>query len=468
MDKGYTRKLAHWLATVRYEDIPPQVTERMKWLILDTLGCGIFGAVLPWSRMATDAIAGSDHSPTATIWGTGRRTSSPHATLLNGTFVQGYELDDAGTQTHAGGSNVTAGLAVAEERGGVSGKALLAAAVLGYEMLFRVGYCMGARGFQYQFRGLHQAGINSPFGAAATAGSLLGLDEDRMFHALGLAGNRGIAWEAVRVSSMDKRMMQGRGGMNGVHAALLAGHGFTGIEDVFETEGGFCRGITQSEDVFDLEVLTRGLGQEWYSPRTELKRYCSMFQNHGYFHAAKLLKEQYDLKPDDIVSFTAVTSPITHSHTNHVYDRTDSETFAQFCIPYGVATMFIDGDTFVDQFTPEKLRDPRIGELARRGHDVEDPSLPNALPPEPRRSTLRVEVKGGQVLEHTLDYGGPDTLMTPEEVTEKFRKLAGRVLPDAQVNRIIEMVGELDGLPDVAALAREMATTPAAAPAAST
>lgn len=450
--QGYTRKLARWLSSVRYEDIPPSVTERMKWLLLDTLGCGVFGATLPWSRMATDAITAIDRNQGATVWGTDRRASSPHATLLNGTFVQGYELDDAGIQTHAGASNVTAGLAVAEERGGVSGKALLAALVVGYETLFRVGYCMGGKGFQYQFHGLHQAGVNSPLGAAATVGSLLGLDEERMFHALGLAGNRGIGLEAARISSMDKRMMQGRGGMSGVHSALLAEKGFTGIEDVFEAEGGFCRGVTQSAGDFELEALTRGLGHEWYSPRTDLKRYCSMLANHGYFHAAKVLKEQHGFSPEDIVSFTVVASPLIYSHTNREYTRTDSETFAQYCIPYGVATMFIEGDTFVDQFQPEKLRNPRIVELARRGKQVADDSLPNTVFPTPQRCVLRVELKGGRVLEHTVDYGGPKTLMTSEEVIEKFRKLAGNVLHERQVNRTIDMVRNLDEVLDVAAL----------------
>ena len=124
MNAVYTRELAHWIANFQFEDAPSEVIERLKLLILDSIGCGIFGSALPWSKLATDAIVGIDSGGAAIVWGTGNRVSPPHAALLNGTFVQGFELDDVhmlGFQ-HAGATVVPASLAVAEHRGGIDGK----------------------------------------------------------------------------------------------------------------------------------------------------------------------------------------------------------------------------------------------------------------------------------------------------------------------------------------------------------
>ena len=208
MNAVYTRELAQWIANYRFEDTPSKVIERLKLLMLDSIGCGIFGSALPWSKLATDTIVGIDSSSAAVVWGTGCRVSSPHAALLNGTFVQGFELDDVhmlGFQ-HAGATVMPAALAVAEHRGGIDGRRFLGGVVCGYETVLRVGQCMGPR---HVLRGWQPAGTNSPFGAASAVGNMIGLDEDRMVHALGLAGNRGVGLEEVKVGAMDKRMLEG-------------------------------------------------------------------------------------------------------------------------------------------------------------------------------------------------------------------------------------------------------------------
>ena len=456
MSSGYTAQLAEWISGLEYGRIPAEVVERMKWLTLDSIGCGLFGSTRPWCKMAAEAICAMDTNPGATVWGSSRTCSSPHAALVNGTYVQGYELDDAGMQTHAGASNVTSAFAVCEERGGVSGKRLLAALVGSYELLFRIGMCFTARGFLYQDLGWHQAGLLSPFGAAAAAGSLLRLSSDKLFHAFGLAGNRGIAMEITRISAMDKRMMQARGALNGIHSALLAERGFTGIENVLEADGGFCQCFTQSKDRYSLDELTRELGQKWYSPSTELKRYCGMLFQHGYYHTAKYIRDKYHPDPAQIQRIIIPVSKLLDEHTNHSYDRQDSETFAQFCIPFGVAAMLVDGDVFVGQYTPEKLKDPVITALAKKVEQRYDPSLENNFSPSPRPCPIIIEMLDGGKIEETRIYGGKASAMSQEEIVSKFHKLASVVASDARIERIVQMAGELEKLEDAAVLAREL------------
>src|SRR5712692_6069469 len=93
-DNVHTRGIAEFVSGLTYERIPAEVRERVKLLILDSLGCAIYGANLEWSRILQKTLGGLDSSRTTSVWGTGQKLSSPNAALVNGTQVQGFELDD--------------------------------------------------------------------------------------------------------------------------------------------------------------------------------------------------------------------------------------------------------------------------------------------------------------------------------------------------------------------------------------
>src|SRR5262249_23556009 len=128
-----------------YEQIPTHVRERIKLLILDSLGCAIYGADLEWCRILQSSLEAVDATRTTSVWGTKLRLSSPHAALANGTQVQGFELDDVHRQgvLHVGAVTLPPLIAVAESQAELTGKDFLTAAVAGYEIGPRVGRCMG-------------------------------------------------------------------------------------------------------------------------------------------------------------------------------------------------------------------------------------------------------------------------------------------------------------------------------------
>ena len=97
-DNRFTSGIAHFVAGLRYEDIPGEVKDRIKLLILDSLGCAIFGVHLEWSRILIDTLAKLDSTAGCRVWGSDRRLSAPHAVLVNGTLVQSFELDDVHRQ----------------------------------------------------------------------------------------------------------------------------------------------------------------------------------------------------------------------------------------------------------------------------------------------------------------------------------------------------------------------------------
>src|SRR5260370_1621358 len=144
-DNVHTRRIADFVAALTYERIPQAVRDRIKLLILDSLGCAFHGAHLTWCRILRGALENVDATRTTSVWGTSVRLSSPHAALINGTQVQGFELDDVHRQgvLHVGAVTLPALIAVAESHSTLSGREFLAAAVAGYEIGPRVGLCMG-------------------------------------------------------------------------------------------------------------------------------------------------------------------------------------------------------------------------------------------------------------------------------------------------------------------------------------
>ena len=144
-DNVHTRRIAEFVSRLTYEKIPAEVRERIKLLILDSLGCAIYGANLEWCRILRGTLEKLDATRTTSIWGTNARLSSDHAALLNGTQVQGFELDDVHRKAvlHVGAVTLPALIAVAESHAQLSGRDFLTAAVAGYEIGPRVGLCMG-------------------------------------------------------------------------------------------------------------------------------------------------------------------------------------------------------------------------------------------------------------------------------------------------------------------------------------
>ena len=232
-DNRYTRGMADFVANLRYEDIPAEVRQRIKLLMLDSLGCALYGAKLEWSRILQQRLGELDTTRMCAVWGTRQRLSAPHAALVNGTQVQGFELDDVHRQgmLHVGSVVLPALIAVTEFNKGLSGREFLTAAVAGYEIGPRVGICMGPEHLE---QGFHTGATFGVFSAAAGAARGLKLDTGRTVHALGIAGTQAAGLMAAQFGAMVKRMHSGRSSQSGLYGALLAEAGFTGIVNVFE------------------------------------------------------------------------------------------------------------------------------------------------------------------------------------------------------------------------------------------
>ncbi len=454
----FTAGIAGFVAGLRYEDIPGEVIDRIKLLILDSLGCAIYAAELPWSRILLDTLLAVDSSASCTVWGTPARLSAPHAALVNGTLVQGFELDDVHRVgvLHVGAVTLPGLLAIAETRPGLSGRELLAAAVAGYEIGPRVGMCMGQ---EHIGQGWHSGATVGVFSAAAGAARGLRLTPEQTVHALGIAGTQSAGLMAAQFGAMVKRMHAGRSAQSGLYAALLAERGFTGIADVFENEyGGFCTTFSRSTDRFDRRELTAGLGKRWETMRIALKFFSCVGSNHTTLNALQAMLARRPFTEAEVERVLVHGSRVTVDHVGWPYVP-QGLTSAQLNLPYCVATFLLEGDVFVDQFTEAMVADPERIRVARKIRVVEDPTI--TAKGKTFRHMVRVEVslRDGTTLEETVEAprGSEDSFADADEVVAKFRKLAGSRLPAERVEQIAETVLALERLDESATLVRALA-----------
>lgn len=456
-DNPFTRGVASFIAGLTYRRIPAEVRARIKLLILDALGCAIFGAELPWSRILIATLQALDGSADCAIWGTDRRLSAPHAVLVNGTLVHGFELDDVHRQgvLHVGAVSLPPIFAIAELRPGLSGPDLLTAAVAGYEVGPRVGLCMGP---EHIGQGWHSGATVGVFSAAAGGAAALHLSADAAVHALGIAGTQAAGLMAAQYGAMVKRMHAGRAAQSGLYAALLAEAGFTGITDIFESEyGGFCTTFSRSTDRFDRQELIRGLGERFETLRISLKFYSCVGSNHTTLDAIRSMRRRRPFGADDVDRIVVHASQSTVDHVGWKY-RPDGMTAAQLNLPFCLATLLLEGDVFVDQFSDAALADPRRMALAQKVSVVHDPGITARGGKFRHQVRVEVHLRDGGRLEEAVEApsGSEEKFAGEGDIVAKFRKLAGRVLPGYRLDRIIDMVMGLEAAADAAPLARAL------------
>ncbi len=445
----HTRKIAEFVSSLTYERIPAEVRERIKLLILDSLGCAIYGANLEWCRILRETLEAVDATRTTSIWGTNRKLSSPHAALVNGTQVQSFELDDVHRTAvlHVGAVTLPPLIAVTESHAKLSGRDLLTAAVAGYEIGPRVGLCMGQ---EHIGQGWHSGATVGVFSAVSGAARALKLSADATMHALGIAGTQSSGLMAAQFGAMVKRMHAGRAAQSGLYAALLAAQGFTGIVDVFEAPyGGFCTTFSRSQDRFNLAALSAGLGERFETMRISLKFYSCVGSNHTALDALADIRKRHPFTPDDIESIVVHASQVTVDHAGWPYNP-EGLTGAQLNLAFCVATLLIEGDVFVDEFAPDCVEDPARIALSRRVKVVHDPAITALGAAHRHKVRLEVHFRDGSIERETREAprGSEHSFAGTDDIVGKFRKLTRGVMAATQQHALVDAVMRLDELPD--------------------
>jgi len=447
------RELAKHAKSLTFEDLPSDVIHQTKRLMLDTLGCAIGGYASDASRIIQDVIRDSGHLEESTVFGSGLRTSCLNATLANGAMVRYLDYNDTAFilqgETYRTGyhpSEVIPPILALSERLRLSGKGVITAINLGYDL--SLAFLEGVRGV-----GMEKKGWNGDTRGAyiipLVAGHILGLTEEQMESAVGIAGSChavfGILDTPAEEYTMTKNIRFPMMSHAGIMAALLAQKGFTGPAGMIEGHDGFIEVAMGGE--YDIDKLL-AFKEKFAIRESCVKSIIADFSSHGHLTATLNLAKEHDIKPENVAEIRITTSKRCAEHTGDpVKKYPKNKETADHSSYYLTAIAVIDREIGPSQFTPEKYNDPKVLELIDKVVLKGDPSLDKARP----AGISEIITKDGQKYRLRVDYprGHVRNPMTDEEIIHKFRSMTSKYMSNEQMNQITDTVFGLDNLDDI-------------------
>ena len=452
LEKSHGQALIAFAHALRLADAPAGISERAAACLMDALGCGMFGSGEEWSRILADEMIADGSAGHATVIGRTELLSAPAAALCNGTAIHGFELDDliAESITHPAACVIPAAIAAAEQTD-ASGAGLIEAIIAGYEVMHRVGLALGVEPAQ---KGFHKTSLVAPVACAVAAGKVMGLSREQLLSAVGIAcsASSGIkSFAAGHGGGMVKRLHLGRAAEAGVRAAQLASRGFLGPPFALDSRFGLM-------EVFGgagarPERMSEKLGETWALRDVWFKVYpiCGWIQS--VVQLVVELRGPRALTGQDVKSVRVGVS--RYAAQNNGEPAPIDTMGAQYSIPYCVAAALTGDPRDPARFRDEAVNDPTMRALAAKVEIVIDPAVEAVYPGKFGASVALTRTDGSTAERTVLECRGtPSDPCSRDELTGKFRLLAGsRLSPDA-VSQLADKIASVAALPSVRDLTR--------------
>jgi 2-methylcitrate dehydratase PrpD len=436
------RQLSAHIAGALRKPLPAPVLEKTKHHVLDTMAAMVSGSRLLPGRKAISFARTLGGARESGVVGSRIVTSAVGAALANGMAAHADETDDshAASLTHPGCGVVPAALAMAE-RERRSGAALLRAVALGYDVGCRLTQSLDAYRFREEGHSTHSFGPT--FGAAAAAGALVGLKERQVRHLLSYAAQQasGISCWMRDPEHIEKAFdFGGMPARNGVLAAAMVAHGFTGVEDVFSGERSFFVAHGRPGEP---QALARDLGSQYEIMNASIKRWSVGSPIQAPLDSLSELIREHGLKGEDVERMVV---RVAHQGANTV----DNRDMPDICLQHMCAVMLLDGTvSFKSSHDARRMRRPDVLALRRRIELHGDDQLSKAMPS--RQGIVELELRDGRKLRHHTRAvrGTPDNPMTRAEVEAKSYDLMAPVIGPTRARRLCDAVWRLERLADV-------------------
>ncbi len=442
-----TLALSRYISGSLRKRLPKDVEERAKLHLLDALGAMISGSTLVPGQRAIGYVKTLGGTQEACVVGTRIITTAVNAALANGIFGHADETDDShpASMTHPGSAIVPAALAMAE-RDRHDGTALLRSVVLGYDVCARLTLSLNP--MDLFLRGHHPPCFGDLFGAAAAAGALARLDAQRVRYMLSYTAQQaaGLSCLFTDPEHIEKAFdMSGMPAHNGVQAALLAAHGFTGVADVFSGERNFFFAFSP---VASPAELTRELGKTFEIMNASIKKWPVGAPILAALDAIETLRQDNVFTAADVERLIV---RVGEKEAPVVNDRAMPDINMQHL----VALMLLDGSiTFKSSHDFKRMRDPRVLKMKTRIELIGTAAMTDVK----RRWHAEVEIhmKDGRRLKHYTHAarGSSYNPMTRDEESAKALDLMAPVLGLRRAKALIAAVWTIEKVRDVRALRR--------------
>jgi 2-methylcitrate dehydratase PrpD len=440
-----TRTLAKFVATTDFADLPPSLIDDLKIIVLDTFAAGIIGTAQPWAQMVIALVRELGGTPEASIINQSWRSDISRAALANGALIGAFECEPL-TGSHASGTVLPAAFAVCE-REHLDGGAFVTALALGFEVSARIART--AVGLEAS-RGFHNPGTQGPFGAAAAVGKLYGFDHETLTNALGIAGSGSAGLLEFAWSGADtKRLHLGRASQLGLESALLAQKGFRGPATVLEGRYGYYNAFSLPPK---LDRLLDGLGAAWAIQPPSLKSYPTHVTHQSVVQLIQDFKREHPIDPHTITRVVIRGDPHIMDE-RHAVRAPETVMGGQYSLPFTAAVALTRDLSNPLVYNDEAVRDPLVRAIAKRVEliPVEEttPTAPGVYSAE-----VRIECDGRSYTLSTKPHKGSQrNPFTWEEICQKFRRFTAAIISSKQADGIIEAVGHLEQVDDMAKVA---------------
>ena len=455
---GLTAELCRFVAETRADEIPGAVIAVGKHHILDSLACALAGSVAPASSMIRDFMGAGGGAPgAASVLGTGLRLAPRFAAFANGAAIHADNFDDTAPQPspernggiHATGTVLAAALALAEAQGR-SGADLMTALHVGCEVSCKLNHAADA---EHHNRGYHPTSTLNIFGVVAAAGRLLGLSEDALARAIGIAASQSAGLR-INFGSMTDPFHSGHVAEAGIVAAELAARGFTAATNALEAPHGFFAAYAGG---FDAGAISGKLGKPWalIDPGTWIKPYPCGSLTHPAIGALIELAKREDIRPEAVASVRVRTN--RRVANTLIHNRPKNALEAKFSMPFAAAMALMRRQAsfaeFSDAFVQSAAVQALVAKVDYGAYDTAEPGFTNVT------TLIDVALADGRKFSRRADFakGTPQNPMSYAELADKFRGCAAHAgWPADKTETVIGRVAQLETVADVRAVTKLM------------
>ena len=442
MEKTIRQHFAEFIIKTRYEDLSDDVIYQTKKCILDFLGVTLAGSNMGLAPLIKEVICDIGGDEEATIIGDGRRVPTLHAALINGVSGHTLDYDDSHRQgsVHPGIVSIPGPLALGEKEN-ATGKALVVAVVVGYEIAIRIAKAINPSHFN---RGFHTTGTVGPFATAAACAKILGLKKREVENALAIAGLQGSGlMEVTLTGQMMKPLQSGKALEAGVLATLLAEKGAEGPDLIFEGENGFFSAFSDSDD---FKNVLNNLGNQYEIMNIAFKLYSACRVMHPSVDAVLEIFKRENLDPKDIKAIQVETFPYAIKLCNRIV-HPDTILAARFSFPFSLAMAITLGNLSADKFTEKNINDEGIKNLARKVKVSVSEKWEKSYPRN-KGASVTIKTHADRAYFSSVPYpkGEPENPARLDELIEKFQANANFLLAEEQSKKLLEVIMNLENL----------------------
>lgn len=442
MTKTISQQWADYAVNLTFEDLPNQAIEAAKMFLYDSFGCALGGSKTEDFCILEETFRDIGGRGECSVIGSTLKTDVRSASLINGLAIRALDYNDVyWKQDPSHPSDLLPAAFCVGEREKRSGKDLILAAVIAYELEMRI---MEAAFPGVRELGLHHATLTQ-FVSPVVAGKMFGMNAEQITNAIGICGSHNTTLGAVTAGTltMMKNTVDPMATEAGVFAALIAQKGYKGTFPIFEGREGLFEAIG---DKWKPEVLTENLGKSFKIIDCSIKPFPCEALTHAPISAVLDLVIENNLLPESIDLIEIATlkraAEILADEKKYIIDSRET---ADHSLPYCIAAATVRRSLTPKDFSLDSLKDPQILATVPKIKAVLEPSFETRFPTE-QPCRVVITLKNGEKLTKERSYpkGDPRDKLSTAELKHKFGVLAEDILDKDQCEAVYETIYNLE------------------------